>query len=95
MKKIIRLTESDLHRMVLETVHKLLNESIGGKYQVYVDGEPRNVLIDPREPSIRIDDYVIGGIEAQEGIKQILGFLHHGNGDIESAIEQYLYNSLR
>lgn len=95
MKKIIRLTESDLHRIVSESVHKLLNESIGGKYQVYADGELRNVLIDLREPSIRIDDYVIDGTQAQEGIKQILGFLHHGNGDIESAIEQYLYDGLR
>lgn len=95
MKKIIRLTENDLHNIVLETVNKLLNESIGGNYQVYVDGEPRNVVIDPIEPLIKIDDYVIDGVQAQEGIKQILGFLHHGNGDIESAIEQYLYDSLR
>ena len=30
MKKVIRLTESDLHRIVKESVNRILNESDGG-----------------------------------------------------------------
>ena len=31
-KKLIRLTESDLHRIVKESVNKVLNEEDGGKF---------------------------------------------------------------
>lgn len=92
MKKIIRLTEQDLRRMVIESVNKVLNESISGQYQVYLNGEPRNVYIDSNTPYIRIDDYEMDGDEALYGIEQIKGFLKYNNNGIESAIEQYLYD---
>ena len=38
MSKVIRLTESDLHRMIKESVKTILNEN-------YREGEPRMVLI--------------------------------------------------
>lgn len=95
MKKIIRLTEQDLHNIVLESVSRLLNESIRGKYQVYTDGELRNVYIDSRVPIIKVDDYTIEGEDAINGIKQIKAFLRYNNNGIESAIEQYLYDALR
>ena len=95
MKKIIRLTEQDLHNIVLESVYRVLNESIRGKYQVYADGELRDVYIDSRVPIIKIGDYTIEGEDAINGIEQIKGFLKHSNCGIEKAIEQYLYDMMR
>lgn len=95
MKKIIRLTEQDLHNIVLESVSRLLNESIRGKYQVYADGEVRDVYIDSRVPIIKVDNYTIEGEDAINGIEQIKAFLKYNNNGIESAIEQYLYDMMR
>jgi len=36
-KKLIRLTESDLHRIVKESVKRVLNESINDKLQFIID----------------------------------------------------------
>ena len=38
MNKIIRLTENDLHNIIMESVNRVLSESISGKYEVYADG---------------------------------------------------------
>ena len=40
MKQVIRLTESDLHRMIKHSVKKILNEN-------YREGEPRMVQVYP------------------------------------------------
>ena len=44
MKKVIRLTEADLHRIVKESVNRILNEEYKG---VYIDGLglPKNVVM--------------------------------------------------
>ena len=96
MKKIIRLTEENLRNIVKEVVSKVLEEqSIDGKYQVYINGEPKNVYINSSEPIIKIDDYDIYGQDALDGVEQIKGFLSYNNCGVESAIEQYLYDMLR
>ena len=38
-KKLIKLTESDLHRIVKETVKRVLNESTKDRYVLVYDGE--------------------------------------------------------
>lgn len=37
-KKLIRLTESDLHRIIKETINKVLNEGDGSYKGVYIEG---------------------------------------------------------
>lgn len=39
MKKLIRLTESDIHRIVKESINKILKEDNGRQYKgVYIEG---------------------------------------------------------
>lgn len=97
MKQLIRLTESDLRRIVSESVRKILHESfmLSGKYSVYTpSGELVTVYIDSSEPIVKINDYVIDGKEALDAIRKIELF-SKGNDSIESAIEQYIYDELR
>lgn len=90
------ITEKKLHKIIMESINKILNEeSINGRYQVYVEGDMKDVLIDDRIPMVRIDDYTIDGKQAINAIKQIKGFLDYSNDGIESAIEQYLFDELK
>lgn len=95
MNKIIRLTENDLHNIIMESVNRVLSESISGKYEVYADGEMRSVIIDERVPIVKIDDYTLNGAEAMDAISKIKGFLRYSNDGVENAIEQFLYDELR
>ena len=44
-KKLIRLTESDLHKIVKESVNKVLNEGIADSVRIPVNGEVQNWVI--------------------------------------------------
>ncbi len=101
MKQIIRLTESDLHRIVKESVNRILRESFGnisqldGQYEVYFEDGFKEAVIDTNEPYIAIGDYTLYDEEAIDAINRIYGFLESSGGDVREAIEQYIYDELR
>ena len=68
MKKVIRLTESDLHRIVNESVKRILKESEWDTYLQQDDDEPTtfeydDMTLDERIASEIIDDIRNGGYD--------------------------------
>ena len=86
MKKVIRLTESDLHSIVKQSVNRILKESIDkiddiyesvydldGEYYVYTGEESVTAIIDTEiDGAVGIDD----GIVATFRLRFLIGFLH-------------------
>ena len=101
MKKIIRLTEGGLRRIVKMSVNRILKESLGniskldGEYEVYFEDGLKNAIIDTSEPYIAIGDYTMYDEEAMDAINRIYGYLKSSGGDVREAIEQYIYDELR
>ncbi len=101
MKKVIRLTESDLHNIIKKSVNRILKESLGdisqldGQYEVYFEDEFREAVIDTTEPYFAIGDYTLYDDEAMYAINKIYGYLESSGGDVREAIEQYIYDELR
>jgi len=101
MKKVIRLTESDLHIIIKKSVNRILKESIGnisqldGEYEVYFEDDFKEVIIDTNEPYLAIGDYTLYDEEAMAAINKIYGYLESSGGDVREAIEQYIYDELR
>lgn len=101
MKKIVRLTEGDLHRIVKLSVNKILKESLGdvsqldGEYEVYFEDGFKTAVIDTNEPYISIGDFKLYDEEAMDAINRIYCYLESSGGDVRDAIEQYVYDELR
>ena len=101
MKKIVRLTEGDLHRIVKLSVNKILKESLGdasqldGEYEVYFEDGFKTAVIDTNEPYISIGDFTLYDEEAMDAINRIYCYLESSGGDVRDAIEQYVYDELR
>lgn len=101
MKKIVRLTEGDLHRIVKLSVNKILKESLvdvsqlDGEYEVYFEDGFKTVVIDTNEPYISIGDFTLYDEEAMDAINRIYCCLESSGGDVRDAIEQYVYDELR
>jgi hypothetical protein len=105
MKRIVRITERDLHNIVKESVKKVLKESINdvyetvydldGEYYVYTGEESVTAVIDTENQYFSIGDWSIEGEEAMMAVSKILSFLKHSDCDVEDAIEQYIYDELR
>ena len=71
MKKLIRLTESDLHRIVKKSVQKILREG------VMDDASFNSTLVDkilndisPDGSPVNIRDYNVAGIMARYGVDE-------------------------
>jgi hypothetical protein len=108
MKQTIKLRESELRRMIAESVKRVLREEylnknvpidslffLNGDYDVYVDGEILNATIDVENEFFEIGEWSLDGEEAINAITEIYNFYKHSNNTIESAIEQYVYDALR
>ena len=101
MKKIIRLTEGDLHRIVKRSVNRILKESmhdfsiLDGEYEVYFEDGIKEAVIDTNEPYVSIGDYTLYDEEAMDAINKIYGYLESSNNDVREAIEAYIYDELR
>jgi hypothetical protein len=74
MKKLIRLTESDLHRIVKESVNRILNEEYKG---VYIDGLglPKNVVMS------KIDACIEKGWPIEKIQRAVDEWAHENNND--------------
>ena len=80
-KKLIRLTESDLHRIVIESVNKILREEVDTgqitpayeRNRMYRNSSPREDEIRKKISNLRkkIGEYDDEGKDASELIKQI------------------------
>ena len=74
MKKIIRLTEGDLRRIVKRSVNRILKESmydfsiLDGEYEVYFEDGIKEAVIDTNEPYVSIGDYTLYDEEAMDAI---------------------------
>ena len=104
MKKVIRLTESDLHSIVKQSVNRILKESIDiyesvydldGEYYVYTGEESATAIIDTENQYFSIGDWSLEGEEAMIAIGRILSFINYSKCDVEDGIEQYIYDELR
>ena len=108
MKKVIRLTESDLHSIVKQSVNRILKESIDsidniyesvydldGEYYVYTGEESVTAIIDTENQYFSIGDWSLEGEEAMIAIGRILSFINYSKCDVEDGIEQYIYDELR
>jgi hypothetical protein len=101
MKKVIKLTETDLRKIIKESVNRVLKESLGnisqlyGQYEVYFEGDFTEAIIDTSEPYIAIGDYTLYDDDAMNAINKIYDFLEYSGGDVKDAIEQYIYDELR
>jgi len=65
MKKIIRLTESDLHRIVKESVSRILQEELGGATScagVYDTPSSTGTYEGGKAQSKEVTDYPLGGV---------------------------------
>ena len=94
MKKVIRLTESDLHRIVKNSVKRImLRENIEGFNIVRIErpqGEEKiYVNIDSTVPYISIGSWEAEGEEAQEAIDAISN-IYNETGDYNLAIKEYI-----
>lgn len=109
MRHRVRLTESDLHRIVRGAVKRVLSENLwnisdfsnnelsvlDGTYIVYSEGEALNVYIDVENEEISIGGWSEEGKEALDAIREIYAFYRYSNNGIESAIEQFVYDQMR
>ena len=101
MKRTIRLTESDLHRIVKRSVNRILKESmhdfsiLDGEYEVYFEDGIKEAVIDTSEPYVSIGDYTLYDEEAMDAINKIYGYLESSGNDVREAIEAYIYDELR
>lgn len=94
MKKVIRLTESDLHAIVKNSVKRImLRENIEGLNIVRIErpqGEEKiYVDIDSTVPYISIGSWEAEGEEAQEAI-DIISKIYNETGDYNLAIKEYI-----
>lgn len=69
-KKLIRLTESDLHRIVKESVYRILDE-----------GQGWSIFKDRAKGILRGEyDNDLGQLKTDDGKKETQNFINHGNG---------------
>jgi hypothetical protein len=98
-KRTVRLTESELKKIISESVNKILNESLNdfsilnGKWNVTINNinnkEHFHVVIDCDTPYISIGGWEGFGDEAIETISDIYNYYE---GDVKAAIAAYIKN---